>query len=57
MRVIECAELIASDLFRNADQTRARITFGDVERDLAQRHRGEVGGLGLNAARDIMGVC
>lgn len=56
MRVIECAELIAADLFRNADQTRARITFGDVS-DLAQRHRGEVGGLGLNAARDIMGVC
>ena len=36
MRVIECAELLAADLFCNADQTRARITLGDVERYLAQ---------------------
>ena len=36
MRVIECAELLAADLFRNADQSRRRITFGDVERYLAQ---------------------
>ena len=32
VRVIECAELLAADLFKNADQTRQRITFGDVER-------------------------
>ena len=36
VRVIECAELIAADLFAHADQNRARITFGDVERHLAQ---------------------
>ena len=36
MRVIECAELIAADLFRNAKQARQRLTFGDVERHLAQ---------------------
>ena len=36
VRVVECAELIAADVFRNADATRARITFGDVERYLAQ---------------------
>ena len=36
MRVIECAELLAADLFKNADQTRQRITFGDVERYLAR---------------------
>ena len=26
VRVIECAELLAADLFKNADQTRQRIT-------------------------------
>jgi uncharacterized protein YwbE len=36
VRVIECADLLAADLFRNADQSRRRITFGDVERYLAQ---------------------
>ena len=36
VRVIECAELLAADLFKNADQSRRRITFGDVERYLAQ---------------------
>jgi hypothetical protein len=37
VRVIECAELLAADLFKNADQTRQRITtLGDVERHLAQ---------------------
>ena len=36
VRVIECAELLAADLFRNADQSRRRISFGDVERYLAQ---------------------
>ena len=35
-RVVECAELIAADLFTRAEQTRARLTFGDVERYLAQ---------------------
>ena len=34
--MIECAELLAADLFKNAEQTRARLTFGDVERHLAQ---------------------
>ena len=34
--MIECAELLAADLFKNAEQTRARLTFGDVERYLAQ---------------------
>ena len=32
----EGAELLAADLFKNADQTRQRITFGDVVRYLAQ---------------------
>ncbi len=36
VRVVECAELIAADLFRNADENRHRITFGDVERHLAE---------------------
>jgi hypothetical protein len=36
VRVIECAELLAADLFTAAEQTRARITFCDVERHLAQ---------------------
>ena len=36
MRVVECAELLAADVFTVADQTRQRITFGDVERYLAQ---------------------
>ena len=36
VRVVECAELIAADVFKNADQTRQRLTFGDVERYLAQ---------------------
>ncbi len=36
VRVIECAELIAADLFRNAEQNRRRIVFGDVECYLAQ---------------------
>jgi hypothetical protein len=36
VRVIECAELLAADLFRNAEQTRQRLTLGDVERHLAQ---------------------
>ena len=36
MRVVGCVELLAADLFRNAEQTRARITFGDVKRYLAQ---------------------
>ena len=43
MRVVECAELIAADLFKSADQTRYRITFGDVERrlaELASHHHG-----------------
>jgi hypothetical protein len=36
VRVIEASELIAADVFKLADQTRTRITFGDVERHLAQ---------------------
>ena len=36
MRKVECAELVAADLFRIADRTRARITYGAVERHLAQ---------------------
>ena len=36
MRVVEASELIAADLFRSADKTRYRITFGDVEKYLAQ---------------------
>ena len=35
VRVAEASELIAADLFRNADENRYRITFGDVERHLA----------------------
>ena len=34
--MIECAELLAADLFTHAEQTRARLTFGDVQRHLAQ---------------------
>ena len=43
VRVIEAAEVIAADLFKRADQDRYRITFGDVERhlaELASHHRG-----------------
>ena len=36
MRVIESAEVLAADLFKKADRTRQRLTFGDVERYLAQ---------------------
>jgi hypothetical protein len=36
VHVVECAELLAADLFRNAEQNRARITFGDVQRYLCQ---------------------
>jgi hypothetical protein len=36
VRKVEASELIAADLFRSADQTRYRITFGDVEKYLAQ---------------------
>ena len=36
MRVIEASELIAADVFTAAEKTRQRITFGDVERYLAQ---------------------
>ena len=36
VRVIEASELIAADLFKNAEQSRLRITYGDVERYLAQ---------------------
>jgi hypothetical protein len=36
VRVIECAELLAADLFKNADQTHRRLVYGDVERYLAQ---------------------
>jgi hypothetical protein len=36
VRVVEASELIAADLFKIADETRYRITFGDVEKYLAQ---------------------
>ena len=36
MRVIEAVELIAADVFTLAEQTRQQLTFGDVERHLAQ---------------------
>ena len=36
MRVIEASELIAADVFTHAEKNRQRITFGDVERYLAQ---------------------
>jgi hypothetical protein len=36
VRVIEAVELVACHVFNLADQTRQRITFGDVERHLAQ---------------------
>ena len=32
VRVIECAEVIAADVFKTADQIRQRITIGDVQR-------------------------
>jgi hypothetical protein len=32
VRVIECAEVIAADVFKTADQIGQRITFGDVQR-------------------------
>jgi hypothetical protein len=34
VRVIECAELIAADLFRNAEQNRRRIVFGSYDQML-----------------------
>ena len=36
MRVIEAVELVACHVFTHAEQTRQRLTFGDVERHLAQ---------------------
>ena len=39
MRVIECAELLAADLFKNADQTCQRTTLGDVERPAGRSSR------------------
>jgi hypothetical protein len=36
VRVIEAVELVACRVFNLADQTRQRITFGDVEGHLAQ---------------------
>lgn len=36
MRKVEAAELIAASLFRQADESRLRITYGDVQRYLAQ---------------------
>jgi hypothetical protein len=35
VRVIEAVEPVACHVFNLADQTRQRITFGDVERHLA----------------------
>ncbi len=43
MRVVECAELIAADLFKNADQSRRRITYAEVKKHpamLANHQRG-----------------
>jgi hypothetical protein len=34
VRVIKCAELIAADLFRNAEQNRRRIVFGSYDQML-----------------------
>jgi len=36
VRTVEASELIATDLFSQADENRYRITLGDVERHLAQ---------------------
>ena len=36
VRVVECAELIAADVFTAAERTRARLTLGDVERHLVR---------------------
>ena len=36
MRTVEASELIAADLFRRADEDRLRITYGDVQKYLAQ---------------------
>ena len=36
VRVIEAVELVACPVFTIAEQTRQRLTFGDVERYLAQ---------------------
>ena len=45
VRVIEAVELVACHVFNLAEQTRQRITFGDVERYLAQlaAHPGDCG--------------
>ena len=45
MRVIEAVELVACHVFNLAEQTRQRLTFGDVERYLAQlaAHPGDCG--------------
>ena len=36
MRVIEAVEMVACHVFNTAEQTRQRLTLGDVERYLAQ---------------------
>ena len=46
VRVIEAVELVACHVFTLAEQTRQRLTFGDVERYLAQllaAHPGDCG--------------
>jgi hypothetical protein len=37
--VVEWAELLVADLFTHAEQTQVRLTFGDVQRQLAQLAR------------------
>jgi len=37
--VVECAELLAADLFQNADRTRQRITVGDGKPSWPVIHR------------------
>ena len=43
MRVIEAVELVACHVFNLAEQTRQRLTFGDVERYLAPAGQSSTG--------------
>jgi hypothetical protein len=63
-KVVEASELIAADLFRSADENRYRITFGDVEKYLAQLAQhprdctcGRCGLAGLANAQRVYHIC
>jgi hypothetical protein len=53
VRVVECAELLAADLFTHAEQTRVRLTVGNAQRHLAQLAGEAVSTTGARVARPL----